>query len=354
MIVQLQSNRVWRSYLGGANIDRLTGAGSGENGHYPEDWVASTVEAVNLGREVPLEGLSRTADGRLLRDLILAEPERWLGRRQAERHGPRPSILVKLLDAAERLVIQVHPTIPFAREHFGSPYGKTESWYIIAAEPQAHVYLGFKPGITRDTWIRLFEQQDIPGMLACLHQIPVKPGDMLFVAGGVPHAIGPGCFMVELQEPTDLVLTTERQTPSGLVFPEKKLHAGLGFDRMFDCFTYEGLTESEVLRRYRSQPLTLAPGMVSLLDQRQTAQFGLQILSVSGRLETAWPERYAAAVILQGRGEISAAGEHLSLCAGDQIFIGADSRDLCWTGDLQVVVCLPGADQDEKEKVCRK
>lgn len=70
MIDKLADNRVYRSYLGGSRIDEFLTGLPGKDGSYPEDWLASTVEAFNPGHEIPGEGLGRTVDGRLIRDLV--------------------------------------------------------------------------------------------------------------------------------------------------------------------------------------------------------------------------------------------------------------------------------------------
>ena len=102
----------------------------------PEDWMASTTTAFNGTLEIEGEGLGRLEDGRLVKDVV----------------GTLP-ILVKLLDSDERLVIQAHPTVPCAKRLFNSPVGKTECWYFLpGTAPDACVYLGFKPGITRAAW----------------------------------------------------------------------------------------------------------------------------------------------------------------------------------------------------------
>ncbi len=84
---------------------------------------------------------------------------------------------------------------------FNSEFGKTEAWYILGGREvegeKPYVLLGFKPGTTREQWKSLFEEQDIQGMLDCLHKVPVQEGDTFLLEGGVPHAIGSGCFMVE-------------------------------------------------------------------------------------------------------------------------------------------------------------
>ena len=98
--------------------------------------MASTTTAFNGTLEIAGEGLGRLEDGRLVKDVIGALP-----------------ILVKLLDSDERLVIQAHPTVPCAKRLFNSPVGKTECWYFLpGTAPDACVYLGFRPGVTREKW----------------------------------------------------------------------------------------------------------------------------------------------------------------------------------------------------------
>ena len=182
MTTKLRANRVRRTYLGGGRIDAFTGFAPdcSDGVPRPEDWLASTTTAFNGTREIAGEGLGRLEDGRLVKDAV----------------GKLP-ILVKLLDSDERLVVQAHPTVPCARAKFNSPVGKTECWYFLdGTAPDACVYLGFKPGVTRTAWRAAFEAQR--GILDMLHRVPVRAGDFVFVDGGVPHAIGGGCFMVEI------------------------------------------------------------------------------------------------------------------------------------------------------------
>ena len=100
---------------------------------------------------------------------------------------------------------------------FGSDFGKTESWYIIGLredqEEKPYVLLGFKEGITREIFEELYEKQDIRAMEECCHKIPVSVGDMYLVDAGVPHAVGPGCFLVEVQESSDITVGVRERVP---------------------------------------------------------------------------------------------------------------------------------------------
>ena len=140
MIYKFKENRVWRAYTGGSRIDRFCGKEKCEDGRKPEEWLASTVEAFNPDRPVKGEGLSICTDGRVFRDILEEDPEKILGKTLAKKHKGKQSILVKLLDSAERLFIQCHPTVPFANEHFHSMFGKTECWYMIDCDEDSKQY----------------------------------------------------------------------------------------------------------------------------------------------------------------------------------------------------------------------
>ena len=105
MIYELLPTRVYRAYYGGENIDKMTGVENPQITRFPEDWLASVTTAFNPGREIENEGLSKTTDGIFLKDIIDADKEEMIGERNSM------SLLFKLLDSNERLVIQVHPTV---------------------------------------------------------------------------------------------------------------------------------------------------------------------------------------------------------------------------------------------------
>lgn len=203
----LDNPRAWRTYLGGRMLDALHGDSNGEDGHFPEEWILSTVAARNAGREqFPEEGMSHLRGTDVtLRSVLESDTEGYLGKGAAQ---PTLGVLTKLIDSAERLILQVHPDRPTALRLFRSQYGKTECWHILSGHPvngeEPCIYYGFQPDMTRARWEALFHAQDIPGMLAGMQKYPVHPGDTILIEGGMPHAIGAGCFLVEIQEPTDL------------------------------------------------------------------------------------------------------------------------------------------------------
>ena len=224
--VRLPANQPPRFYRGGAAIAALRGDEPKEFG--PEDWVAS---CTTLHGEQS-HGLTTLPDGTLLRDAVATQPANWLGDAHVRAFGPEPALLVKLLDAGQRLPVHCHPSDEFAARHYASRYGKTEAWVVVGAEEGSTVHIGFAEDVDADKVADWVARQDTEAMLAALNPVAVRPGDTVFVPAGVPHAIDAGIFIVELQQPTDLSVTLEWR---GFLDDEAGGHLGIGFDTALGC-----------------------------------------------------------------------------------------------------------------------
>jgi mannose-6-phosphate isomerase len=136
-----------------------------------------------------------------LGELVQIMDERLLGWRAVELFGHRFPLLTKFLDARQWLSVQVHPDDPYADAHEGGKLGKTETWYILHAEPGAQLVLGLTHECGREE-----VRQAIAGahLEDLLHTFTVQAGDVVFVPAGTVHAIGPGVVLYELQEYSDL------------------------------------------------------------------------------------------------------------------------------------------------------
>ncbi len=174
--------------------------------------------ATHLGRELPPgkvaesweisahpNGPTRVAHGpaanRTLAELFAEWGEALVGSRNAAalERGRFP-ILIKLLDAAEWLSVQVHPDDAYALEH-ENDLGKTEMWVVLDAEPGAELILGFRPDVEPE----LFAQAVATGRADdWLHRVPVETGDVFFLLPGTIHAIGPGILLTEIQQSSDI------------------------------------------------------------------------------------------------------------------------------------------------------
>jgi len=135
----------------------------------PEDWLASTTALFGHTHT----GLT-TIGGITLKERIDTDPLAWLGPDHVAAFGTDTRLLVKLLEAGQRLPVHVHPDHRFAAEHLGLPYGKAEAWYIV--DP-GEVFLGFKDDISTTQLELLVAQQRTEELLDLLHRREVSPGD---------------------------------------------------------------------------------------------------------------------------------------------------------------------------------
>lgn len=340
--IKLTAERAWRTYLGGSLLDSFHSREMGEDTHFPEEWIMSTTAARNAGREhIQDEGMSRDViTGETLKCLIEQNPAQMLGKKHFEKYGANTGVLIKLIDSAERLSIQVHPNKEMARTLFASEYGKTECWCILGGRTingeEPCIYLGFKEGITREKWKKVFEEQDIPAMLDCLHRVPVKDGDVFLIPGGLPHAIGSGCFLMEIQEPTDFTIRTERTTPSGFCIADSMCHQGIGFEKMFDCFCYEGRNEEDNLRAYRMVQQKNGNAEV-LIGYHTTSCFQITVYDVKSSMAFAGQDVFCGMYVLSGTGKICCDdGTVMAVEKGDQIFVPANTAmTIHATGELR-------------------
>ena len=317
----LPPNPVPRFYRGGAAIAALRGTTEvGER--TPEEWVGSTTTVFGE-REL---GLSPLADGRLLRDAVAADPAGFLGPDHAAERGANPQLLVKLLDAGERLPVHVHPDAAFARETLDSPYGKTEAWIVIdTAGPTATMHVGFREdvnGQTLEHWVR---DQDTSALLAALNVVEVSKGDVLFVPAGTPHAIGEGVLLVELQEPSDLSILLEW---GGFASGEDEASLGLGWDVALRC-----------VDRSRTDPGRLCGERLPT-----AAESFFRAERLEGPPSATLERGFAILVFTEGAAELhSEAGEPLRVERGDTVLVPWDAGACRLEGEVAGVACRPPA-----------
>ena len=345
-------NRVWRTYEGGALIDKWNQTVPETDGSQPEEWIMSTITARGKNRP-PTEGLSmiQTIDGVFpLKDLIESDLELYLGQRVAQKYGTT-GVLIKMLDSKERLTIQVHPDKEYARTILNSEFGKTESWYVLGTREidgeKSVVYMGFKKHVTKEIWKTHFQNQDIQGMLDCLHKVEVKQGDAFMIYGGVPHAIGSGCFLLEVQEPTDYTMRTEKTTPNGLTIGPELIHQGVGENKMLECFHYDTYTEEEMFKQWKITPEVLDSSddftFKTLFNETHTNCFGVNELLLNGSYTIKGNSSFYVAVIYSGEGTLTCNGKNYDFVQGDEIFISAAISETIFSSNSpsKILLCYP-------------
>jgi mannose-6-phosphate isomerase len=326
--VSLPPNGIPRFYRGGAAMSALRGVEfAGER--VPEEWIGST--ATVFGEE--RLGLASLADGRLLRDAIEADPEGYLGPEHTRRFGADPAMLVKLLDAGERLPVHVHPDGAFAAAHLGTRFGKTEAWVVVGTEREdAAVHVGFREEIERPTLERWVREQDREAMLGALNPVPVGVGDAVFVPAGVAHAIGEGLLIVELQEPSDMSVLLEWDGFGIAGADEATL--GLGWESALGCVELAARDAAPLKRAAPAGPVA------SLLPPAADAFFRAERIAPDPVAELG--HGFAVLIVLTGTGSLrTEQGGELELRHGATALIPWAAGAARLEGDLVAIACRP-------------
>lgn len=193
-----------------------------ESKNIGESWELSTVEG---DVSTIANGLW---NGKKLTEIIQEFPVEILGSRVYNRFGKIFPLLFKYLDAKADLSIQVHPNDELAEERHDS-FGKTEMWYIMQADEQARVILGFKEKSNKEEYLKNLQEKTL---LSKLEEIKVKEGDVYFLETGTIHAIGAGIVLAEIQQTSDItyrVYDWDRVDANG---KSRELHVDYALDAM--------------------------------------------------------------------------------------------------------------------------
>jgi mannose-6-phosphate isomerase len=319
--LDLGPNQIRRFYRGGARIAAFRGLPDA-GGDGPEDWVAATTSVFGD----PNVGPARLDDGTRLADVLAAEPGSFFEPAHVAAFGSDPAVLLKLLDAGERLPLHFHPDRSFAESHLGARHGKTEAWIILEAEPDAQVHVGFAREVGEDELARLVEAQDLEAMVAAMNRLTVGPGDSIYVPAGVPHVIGEGILLLELQEPSDLSILLEWE---GIM---SESEAMLGLPR--------GLALSAV-RRLATDPRQLTASRERAFFPPPADRFFRADRVAGGDV---LDPAFSVLVVTDGEGALEPErAEPLALRRGSTVLVPFAAGACELTGSVQAVRCRPPA-----------
>ena len=254
-------------------------------------------------------------------------------------------MLVKFLDSAIRLPMQVHPTRADSRRLFDSPYGKAESWLILATRPDACLYFGFSREVSREEFERAVDasENDKECMTAFVNRIPVQTGDVFFVPAGVIHAIGAGCLLLEAQEPTDFTIQPEHWC-GDYHLNDTEMYLGLPREDANSCFDFS-LYGEEVVRMGRKIPRVLREEggvkLEELIGPNDTPCFSMDRITLeSGRCML---EKAACIYIaVEGEGEVRCGDFVRAMKRGDYFFLPQAAGKCEVSGSMQLVCCKGG------------
>jgi mannose-6-phosphate isomerase len=297
-----------RFYMGGEQISAFRSGEGSKEPRTPEDWIASTTTC----RGHSTLGLSRLPDGVLLTEAIQEKPLSWLGPDHLATFGIDTKLLVKLIDAGQRLPVHAHPSAAFASAHVGALHGKAEAWYILTP---GEVFLGLRRDVSIEDLLTLINAQDVDTLLALMHRITVKAHQTVYVPPGLLHAIGEGILLAEVQEPEDLSILLEWRDFAIDGFVEG--HLGLGFEKALSGVERCGRTKDEVYALVRGA----GANTTEILPPDANEFFRLDYVSGQGKREQ-YESGFAVLIVLDGSFDIiSEASKTVNIKAGSTVVI---------------------------------
>ncbi len=280
-----------------------------------ESWEISGVkDNETIVKEGPLKGKS-------LNEVVAELKDKLVGKENYQRFGDEFPLLIKFIDARQDLSIQVHPNDEIAHKQ-GKPRGKTEMWYLMESEPGAKLYCGLKKQITPNQYKEMVDNDTICDALA---QYEVKEGDCFFLPAGRIHAIGPGCFLAEIQQTSDVtyrIYDYKRKDKNGNY---RELHTKLAAESI----------NYQVENDYRTHYVGRLNKGVSLV---QCPYFCTAVYDLNEPMTLDYSELDSFVILigLKGEGKITDnEGNEVSIMAGDTLLIPAATETLSVSGTVK-------------------
>lgn len=329
-----ERNRVGRVYTGG----KLFGGFFGDepvDGFLPEEWIASSVKALNKEMASEKEGISKVKDSDIFFDELLEKyPLEMLGSSEKMR------ILVKILDSAVRLPAQVHPDKEFSRKHFNSEYGKTESWIVLDTRPGAKIYFGFKDGVDKDVFTKAIDESktDKNAMERLMEYSEAKIGDVFLVPARTVHAIGAGCLILEVQEPTDFTIQPEHWCDE-YKLNDREMYIGLSKEDAIDCFDFGKAPDTKLIPEIVQNSDGVK--IEKVIKPSDTDCFIINRITLEGgECKLNIKDSYGVYIVTEGIGELKGEVYSKEIKKGDYFFMPACLMDkFSIKGHTEVVEC---------------
>lgn len=263
---------------------------------------------------------TKSQDGQSLNQLVSKGREQLVGKANYQRFGDEFPLLVKFIDAKQDLSIQVHPSDEVARRH-GKGLGKTEMWYVMESAPEATLYNGLKKQITPEQYKQMVADGTICEALAQYH---VKEGDCFYIPSGRIHSIGPGTFLAEIQQTSDVtyrIYDYKRKDKDG---NERQLHTQEALESI-DFTVLDDYRTHYTPRQNESQLLVECPYF-------NTAVYDLTEPMVIDYSEL---DSFVILIGLKGKGMLTIDGEEVAFCAGESILVPATVQEVRTEGTIK-------------------
>ncbi len=237
--------------------------------------------------------------------------------------GDRFPLLIKFIDACDRLSIQVHPSDEYSLKNEGE-FGKTEVWYIVEAEEDAELVYGLSSDYTKEAFDKAVAENTVETLL---HRVKVKAGDVYFIPSGLVHAIGKGILICEIQQNSNVTYRVYDYGRLGKDGKPRETHVEKAKDVIVN------FTESEIDALRFANASERTPELICSCDKFTVNKYEFTDIKL-----TADKSSFLSVTFIEGEGEIVFAGEKFAFTKGDTYYIPAGMGDFAMHSSSAVAV----------------
>ena len=320
MLYPLKFNPLYKDYIwGGRELEKL-------NKKLPDGIVAESWEV-----STHADGEGSISNGEYkdekLSSLVKLLGKALIGEALPKKDLEKFPLLVKLIDANDRLSVQVHPKDEYAKLHENGEYGKNEMWYIIDAKPGAKIVYGVKAGVTRESFAKAVELDKIE---ECLNYMEVKAGDSVNIPAGLVHAIGKGIIIAEIQQNSNTTYRVFDYNRTDKEGHRRQLH----IEKALQVIDFDNCNTTGKLKGKKTQISEAFTKEVLVANE----YFTVEDLLIDGKAnELANGSRFLIYVCISGEGCINYKGGSEKIAMGESVLIPANLGEFYIEGKLQLI-----------------
>lgn len=249
--------------------------------------------------------------GRTLPEVLKIWGDGALGEKAAA--FPYFPLLIKLIDAKDRLSVQVHPSDEYALENEGE-FGKTEMWYVVDCEPGAQLIYGFNKAVSKEEFENRIRDNTLPEIC---NYVPVHKGDVFFIAAGTLHAIGAGILIAEVQQNSN---TTYRVSDYGRLGADGKPRA-LHIEKALE------VTKREIPQiPYGQTGEVQKTAYGSVRELASCGLFTAKLVKLDGETQLSCNDSFISLLVTEGTAAVKCGGDSLEVQKGGSIFVPAGTN----------------------------
>ena len=303
-------DRIW----GGTKLKTTLGKTNLPTETTGESWELSAVDGdVSIVKNGPYAGKSLT-------ELLDLYPQELLGIKVHKKFGTQFPLLFKFLDAREDLSIQVHPNDELAKKRHNS-FGKTEMWYVMQADEDARIIVGFKHKSSPEEYVQHLENKNL---IEILNEVEAKQGDVFFLETGTIHAIGAGIVIAEIQQTSDItyrIYDWDRVDAQG---KSRELHV----EQALDAMNYNTTDTQKQYSKEENKSNTMV----------DCPYFTTNFLPLNGTAEMVKDgSNFSVYICTEGKYTLNAEGQMYSFKKGDTILVPASLRTFSLMGEATLL-----------------